>query len=299
VTRREDQAAPSRWDGGDLQALLSLTPAGTDRFVSSYTDCNLNGSIFGGQLIGQAVHAALLTVAPVRPMHSIHASFLRPGKAGKPLAYAVERTLDGGSFTRRRIVGSQDDRAIISVEVSCHDGENGDDHAQTLQLDVPPPDRLPRLDELVGAVGDRLPPAARKRMERTHRPVDMRIVDLDDLVARRSSDDCLAVWLRISHPLPDDARWHAAAFGYLSDYWPASPFRMLPGAPQHEGNLVIASLDHALWIHRPCHPDEWLLAINEIPSEQQGRRLNRAQFFDIEGRLVASGAQEQVIRLAV
>jgi acyl-CoA thioesterase-2 len=284
--------------GEDVFAdLFALDTIGPDRFISHFADCNLNGAIFGGQLIGQAVHAALKTVEPTRPLHALHATFLRPASGQLPLEFAVERLVDGSAFTRRRVLLTQQGRAILTADVSCHAGEAGDNHAHVLQLDVPPPHQLPTMADMVCAAGTRLPPAASSRMGRMRETVEVRIANPETLLARESSHDALAVWLRFARPIPDHPHNHVAAFGFMSDYWMASPFRMLPGALQHTGPITISSLDHAFWIHRPFRADTWLLAINDIPSEQGGRRLNRAQFFDLEGQLVASSVQEQLIRV--
>jgi acyl-CoA thioesterase-2 len=285
------------WDGSDVAGLLSLREIGADRYANRFARCNANGAIFGGQLIGQAMMAALLTVAPTRAPHAFHAFFVRPGSGLKPLDFDVERIRDGGSFSHRRVVASQDQRPVFTADVSFHAGEAGDDHGHSLRVDVPPPEALPSLAAMVSSDAHRLPPAALRRMARPQADVDVRIVNLGALVSRRSSNEPAMYWLRIAQALPDEPRWHAAALGYLSDYWLASPFRMLPGAPHHAGEIHISSLDQALWIHRPFRADRWLLMVHEIPTEQHGRRFNRAQIFDVDGRLVASSAQEALMRL--
>lgn len=286
------------WDGSDVAALLSLHETGADRFANQCARINASGAIFGGQLIGQTMMAALLTVAPTRALHAFHGFFVRPGSGLKPLDFDVERVRDGGSFSHRRTVVAQDQRTIFTAEVSFHEGETGDDYAHSLQIDVPDPERLPRQAELIASAGHRLPPAALRRLSHPHAGVDVRIVDLETLISRPSTTTPVMHWLRITRSLPDAARWHAAALGYLSDYWLAAPFRMLPGAPHHAGEIIISSLDQALWIHRPFRADHWLLMVQEIPTERHGRRFNRAQIFDRDGRLVASSAQEALMRLA-
>lgn len=286
------------WNGSDLVELLSLQQLAPDRFANRFAHCNANGAVFGGQLIGQAMMSALLTLAgTTRAPHSFHANFLRVGSGLKPLEYVVERIRDGRNFSHRRVVVSQEDRSIFTAELSFHDGETGDDQAHSLPFNVPPPDLLPSSGEIVSSDGHGLPPAVSKRMVLARTDVDIRIVNLEALMSRKSSDEAVLYWLRVVQPLPDDPRWHAAALGYLSDHWMASPFRMLPGAPHHSGDIHISSLDHALWIHRPFRADRWLLVVNEIPSECSGRRFNRAQIFDLEGRLIASSAQEALMRL--
>lgn len=285
------------WDGRDLAALLALRKIGADCFANRYADHNLNGAMFGGQLIGQAMMSALLTVATTRAPHAVHATFLRPGSGLRPLEYTVERSRDGGRFSHRRVVVTQENRSIFTADVSFHDGETGDDQAHSLHVDVPPPDQLPTMDAIVSRHGPRLPPAVSRRMARPRGTVDVRVANLETLTSRKSSDETVMYWLRVAQPLPDDACWHAASLGYLSDYWMAAPFRMLPGAPHHPGEVAVSSLNHALWIHRPFRADAWLLVVNDIPSEQHGRRLNRSQIFDRDGRLVASSAQEALMRL--
>jgi acyl-CoA thioesterase-2 len=296
--RCDSLARLPNWDGSDVMALLSLCETGNDRYANQYARSNANGAMFGGQLIGQAMMATLLTVPPTRAAHAFHGFFVRPGSGLTPLDFGVERVRDGSSFSHRRVVISQKQRAVFTADVSFHEGETGDDHAHALQIDVPPPEQLPSMAATVSRDGHRLPPAALRRMSRPHADVDVRVVDLATLVSRQCSNQPAMYWLRIIQALPDDPRWHAAALGYLSDYWLAAPFRMLPGAPHHPGEIFISSLDHALWIHRPFRADRWLLMVHDIPTEQYGRRLNRAQIFDRDGRLVASSAQEALMRLA-
>jgi len=285
------------WDGRDLLGLLSLRETGSDRFASQYARSNANGAMFGGQLIGQALMAAHLTAPPSRAPHAFHGFFLRPGSGSRALDFAVERVRDGGSFSHRRVVVSQEQRTIFTADVSFHEGESGDDQAHSLPAEVLPPEALPSLAEMISRDGHRLPPAAFRRMARPTADVEIRIPDLEALVSRQSSNAPAMYWLRAVQALPDEPRWHAAALGYLSDYWLAAPFRMLPGAPHHTGEILISSLDQALWIHRPFRADDWLLMVHEIPTEQHGRRFNRAQIFDRDGRLVASSAQEALMRL--
>lgn len=288
--------ALSTWDGRDVAALLSLRETAPGRFTNPYARANANGAIFGGQLIGQALMAALRTVDARRTAHAFHGFFVRPGSSLEPLDFAVERVRDGRSFSHRRVTVSQGQRAVFTAEVSFHQGEAGDDHAHSLPIDVPAPERLPSLAELVASVAERLPPAALRRLSRPHTDVDVRIVNPETLISRQSSHEPVLYWLRIAQELPDAPHWHAAALGYLSDYWMAAPFRMLPRAPHHPGEVAISSLDQALWIHRPFRADRWLLMVHEVPTEQHGRRLNRAQIFDREGFLVASSAQEALMR---
>lgn len=286
------------WDGSDVAALLSLEQTTADRFASRYARANANGAIFGGQLIGQALMAALRTVESTRAPHAFHGFFTRAANNLAPLDFGVERVRDGGSFSHRRVTVSQRGRTVFSAEVSFHQGETGDDHAPALPFDVPAPEQLPTLAELVDDYATQLPPAALRRLSRPHAGVDVRIANLETLLSRRSAREPMLYWLRVVRGLPDASCWHAAALGYLSDYWLAAPFRMLPGAPHHPGEVVISSLDQALWIHRPFRADHWLLMVHEVSTEQRGRRLNQAQIFDRKGHLVASSAQETLMRLA-
>lgn len=286
------------WDGSDVATLLSLEQAAVDCFTSRYARANANGAIFGGQLIGQALMAALRTVESTRIPHAFHGFFTRAASNRAPLDFGVERVRDGSSFSHRRVTVSQERRTVFSAEVSFHQGETGDDHAPVLKFDVPLPEQLPTLAELVDDYATQLPPAALRRLSRPHAGVDVRIANLETLLSRGSAREPMLYWLRVARGLPDTPCWHAAALGYLSDYWLAAPFRMLPGAPHHPGEVVIASLDQSLWIHRPFRADHWLLMVHEVPTEQLGRRLNQAKIYDREGRLVASSAQEALMRLA-
>ncbi len=248
--------------------------------------------VFGGQVAGQALVAAGRTVSSDRPVHSLHAYFLRPGDPSVPILYEVDRIRDGRSFTTRRVVAIQHGRAIFNLAASFHVGEFSIEH-QTPMPPVPDPLTLPTLPERLAPVLDLLPPQWRRP-----RPIDVRYVDDPPWLASDvgAQPPRVRVWLRTAGALPDEPLLHVCALTYASDMTLLDAVRAPHGPSWGRPTLNIASLDHAMWFHRPFRADQWLLYDQESPVAAGGRGLGRGQIFTREGVLVASVTQEGLFR---
>ena len=257
--------------------------------------------IFGGQVLGQALAASERTVSG-RDCHSLHAYFLRPGNPALPIVYEVERSRDGGSFTARRVVAKQNGLTIFTMASSYQVPEPGFEHQSTMP-EVPMPEQLATERELRAVMAADLPPEFRAWLMR-ERPIEIRPVEPLQHFTQKAIDGHrqdkfpprLVLWLRASGKLPDDPALHRAVLAYASDLSIIAssllPHGMMLGSPQ----MQTASLDHALWFHRPFRADEWLLHVQDSPSASGGRGFNRGSIYTRDGTLVASVAQEGLIR---
>lgn len=250
--------------------------------------------VFGGQVIGQALVAASRTVAGREP-HSLHAYFLRPGDPKVPIVYDVDRIRDGRSFATRRVVAIQHGRAIFSMAVSFQDAEDGLEHQ-----DAPPavvaPESLPSARERRRAIADKVPERFRDWFMR-ERPIELRSVDPIDMFDPPKAPPLQNVWMKAVADMPDDPVLHKCVLAYASDMSLLETCLAPHGISWFSGDLQVASLDHAMWFHRPFRMDEWLLYAQDSPSGSSGRGLNRGNVFTQDGRLVASVAQEALIRM--
>jgi acyl-CoA thioesterase-2 len=250
--------------------------------------------VFGGQVIGQALVAAARTV-PDRTVHSLHAYFMRPGDPAVPIVYEVDRIRDGKSFTTRRVVALQHGHAIFSMSASFQIAEEGLDHHLPMP-DVPPPEALKSEAEIKSAYLAGAPASVRRYFER-ERPIELRPVDLRHYLGRESLDPVQNVWVRATGPLPDDPDIHRCVLAYASDMTLLDTSLFAHGRMVFDHDLQVASLDHAIWFHRPARADEWLLYAEDSPSASGARGFNRGHLFSRDGRLIASVAQEGLIRL--
>jgi acyl-CoA thioesterase-2 len=249
--------------------------------------------VFGGQVAGQALIAAGRTVAADRPVHSLHAYFLRPGIPGVPIVYQVDRIRDGRSFTTRRVLGVQQGRTIFALTADFHVPEESPFTHQTDMPSVPDPESLPSALDEVGAVLGELPPFISRRQ-----PFDLRYVERlrwnqDELEGVEPSS---AVWLRTNGRLGDDQLVHACAVTYASDMTLLDSVRVPVEPLWGKRHFDMASLDHAMWFHRPFRADDWLLYQQESPVAVGGRGLARGQLFNRRGELVVSVMQEGLFR---
>jgi acyl-CoA thioesterase-2 len=251
--------------------------------------------VFGGQVIGQALVAASRTVPEDRSVHSLHAYFLRPGDPSVPIIYEVDRIRDGGSFTTRRVVAIQHGRAIYSMSASFQKMEEGLEHQSTMP-DVPAPEDLPSEAELKEKFLAHAPEAVRRYWER-ERPIELRPVDLTHYFSRKKLVPAQNVWVRASAALPDDPRIHTCVLAYASDMTLLDTSLFAHGTSVFDTRLQVASLDHAMWFHRPFRADEWLLYVEDSPSSSGGRGFTRGSLYTRSGELVASVAQEGLIRV--
>jgi acyl-CoA thioesterase-2 len=268
--------------------LLQLEQTGDDRYRGQ---SHFMGSpnVFGGQVLGQSLYAASATVPERRP-HSLHALFILPGNHRLPIDYEVERVRDGGSFSTRRVVATQEGRRIFVMSASFQQDEQGLSHQKPAPT-APDPDSLASSVEIIGA--------RTRASQRAIRPVpvDFRSDPVEDLFALEPRPPNKLVWTKSPIALPDDVLTHQSLFAYVSDYgllWTALyPHGISMGDPR----LQIASLDHAIWFHRPFRMDEWLLFAMESPNAAGARGLSFAHVYNRSGELVATLAQEGLIRL--
>jgi len=249
--------------------------------------------VFGGQVAGQALMAAARTVEDGRPVHSLHAYFLRPGDPAVPILYQVDRISDGRSFTTRRVIGIQHGKAIFHMSASFHRAEEGFDHQDTMP-DVPDPETLPTFQERMAPYADKMGAWVRQP-----RPIDTRYVDRPARTRRdRRRDPRQRVWFRADGPLPDDPVLHDVVVAYASDMSLLDTVFLPHRLTWDSAGVSGASLDHAMWFHRPFRADEWLLYDQESPSAFGARGLARGSIFRADGALVVSVMQEGLIRVA-
>lgn len=249
--------------------------------------------VFGGLVIAQALVASARTVTGRAP-HSLHGYFLLPGDPLAPIIYEVDRLRDGKSFATRRCNAIQHGRAIFSLSASFQIEEEGLEHAVAMPR-VPGPETLPSEMEMVERFGAVMPEPIR-RWFASDRPIEARPIDLSRYVRHDAGAPAQNVWLRTTGPLPDDPAIHRAVLAYLSDLTLLDTALIGHGHSVFDADLQIASLDHALWLHRPFRADEWLLYAQESPTSCGARGLTRGLLFSQDGRLVASVVQEGLIR---
>jgi acyl-CoA thioesterase-2 len=249
--------------------------------------------VFGGQVIGQALVAACRTVDG-RTAHSLHAYFLRPGDPSVPIIYNVDRIRDGKSFTTRRVVAVQHGQPIFSMAASFHREEPGLHH-QIKMPDVPPPEALPSEAELKERLIDRLPEPVKVYWQH-ERPIEIRPVDLSRYLTPESRAPAQQVWIRATGKLSDELPLHQCVLAYASDFTLLDTALVAHGRFIFDPRLMLASLDHAIWFHRSFRADDWLLYAQDSPSSGAGRAFCRGTLFTREGELVASTAQEGLLR---
>jgi acyl-CoA thioesterase II len=276
----------------ELVDLLDLEEIEVGLFRARQPDTQLQ-RVFGGQVLAQALVAAARTVVVSRVLHSLHAYFLLPGRTDIPLVYDVESVRDGGSFSSRRVVARQGGKVIFYLSSSFHEMESGFEHLDPMPEGVPGPDECPRLGEVLAGISGR----SAAQWEREWGVLDVRYVGdsrpggslIDPRHPARSR-----VWVRVDGPLPDDRRLHHAALAYASDLTLLSattvPHNVFVGV-----NVQVASLDHAMWFHRPFRADDWLCYDQVSPSAAAGLGLATGRLFQ-HGTLVADVAQEGLIR---
>ena len=269
-------------DADELLALLDLETIDDDLFRGAQMPTT-RPIVFGGQVAAQALVAASRTVDPAYAVHSLHSYFLQPGDPSVPTIYDVENLRDGRSFVTRRVIAQQHGRPIYAQTLNFHKDEQGYEHEEPMPA-VPAPE-------------DARPVGRRAHGEQHADQWDVaeirRIDTLEEDPARPARQ---RVWLRVSSALPDDPFWHAAAFTYLSDMTLTGAALSAHGLSFGSGEVFVASLDHTIWFHRPFRADDWWLYDQHSPAASNGRGLVLARVFGREGSLVASVAQEAVIR---
>ena len=250
--------------------------------------------VFGGQVIGQALVAACRTVEG-RPPHSMHAYFLIGGDPKVPIIYEVDRIRDGKSFTTRRVVAIQHGQAIFTLMVSFHNDEAGLEH-QAEMPNVPPPEDLPNEAEIKATILPNMPEAV-QRYYKSERPIELRPVEYGRYLGQKSESGKFNVWIKATGKLPDDPAIHQCVLAYASDMSLLNTALVPHGRSLFEKEFMGASLDHALWLHRPFRADDWLLYAQESPSMTGSRGFARGLIYRRDGALVASVAQEGLVRI--
>ena len=250
--------------------------------------------VFGGQVIGQALVAAQRTVPEGRFVHSLHGYFMRPGDPSIPIIYDVDRIRDGGSFTTRRVVAIQHGKAIFAMSTSFQIMEDGLDY-QMPKPDQPDPDTLMSQQELKEKYIEFAPEAVRNYWKR-ERPIEMRATSYEHFVSDKKLPPEQYVWLRATDTIPDDPCLHAAVLAYASDMTLLDTSLYPHGRKIFDPVLQVASLDHAMWFHRPINMNDWLLFAQDTPSSSGARGFTRGSLYSRDGTLVASCTQEGLIR---
>ena len=278
----------------DLLELLNLEALE----VNIYRGRNRNigtGRVFGGQVFAQALVAAQRTVPADRDAHSVHGYFLRAGDLAAPIVYFVDRPRDGGSFTSRRVTAIQHGEAIFHLSASFHISEPGLEHQMSMP-EVPPPESLAPELELIREMADRIPEPLRTFLTQD-RPFDFRPVAPNDPFVAEVREPARQVWFRAIARLPDERIIHQAVLAYASDYG-LLPTALNPhGISLRDQRLQMASIDHSLWMHRPFRADEWLLYAMDSPAAAGARGFTRGTVYTRSGTLVASVAQEGLMRM--
>lgn len=277
----------------DLITLLKLERIEDNIFRGASRDIG-SPQVFGGQVLGQALSAAQHTVEG-RVAHSLHAYFLRRGDINAPIIYDVDRARDGGSFSNRRVVAIQHGRPILNLAASFQAPEKGLDHEAEMP-DVPPPAGLKDLTEVAADVLEQVPLKLRRFMT-DKRPFEFRPVDPVSLDVREKLPPLKHVWVRAVDRLPDDLALHQNLLAYVSDFELLATSTLPHGLPLNRSNVIMASLDHALWFHREFRIDEWLLYSMDSPNASGARGFARGQLYTESGKLIASTSQEGLVRV--
>ena len=276
----------------DLLTLLELEQLEVNLFRGESRDIG-SSQVFGGQVLGQALTAASATVEG-HVVHSLHAYFLRRGDFNAPIVYQVDRSLDGHSFSNRRVVAIQHGHQIFNMAASFQIPEDGFEHHVEMPQ-VPRPEELPDSTHLPRELLERLPERMRRFFEQP-RPFEFRSVQQIDYLSPRRSAPTRQLWFRAVGRLPDDEKLHRCLLAYVSDYFLLDTATLPHGRSFLHNSIIMASIDHAMWFHRPLRVDEWLLYAVESPSASGARGFARAGLFSLDGRLVASTAQEGLVR---
>ena len=254
------------------------------------------GRVFGGQVIGQALQAAQRSVEG-KDAHSLHAYFMRPGDDALPIIYRVVRDFDGRSFANRRVIAMQNGQPILNLAASFQVAEDGLHHQDSMPADIPPPEELKSESELREEAAGDVPAEARAAFLRRSSPIDIRPLYPRSWFHPVKRDPVNYSWFRVVAPIGDDPALHRAVLAYASDMALMATSMMPHGVNWMTPGMQSASLDHALWIHEPFRADEWLLYATESSWAGHARGMNHGRIFTQDGRLVASVAQEGLIRL--
>jgi acyl-CoA thioesterase-2 len=277
----------------ELIALLELEQLEVNLFRGESRDIG-SAQVFGGQVLGQALAAASRTVEG-RIVHSLHAYFLRRGDFNAPIVYEVDRSRDGHSFSNRRVIAIQHGEQIFNMTASFQVVEEGLEH----QIDmpkVPPPEELPDMVEALKPLLPKLPERVQRFVEQP-RPFEFRMVQTVNPLKPGKLEPLRQVWLRTCEPVPPDESLHRKLLAYVSDFYLLDTATLPHGMSFFSSKVIMASIDHAMWFHRPLRVDDWLLYALDSPSASGARGFGRGSVFSRDGRLVASTAQEGLVRV--
>jgi acyl-CoA thioesterase-2 len=278
----------------ELLTLLRLEKIEENIFRGQSQDLGF-GSVFGGQVLGQALSAAYQTVAAERKAHSLHAYFLRMGDAARPIVYQVDCIRDGKSFTTRRVVAVQKGRAIFNMSASFQIEEPGFDHHDPPPAQIPGPEGLPSEKVLAHQVADKIPAPIRDKLL-CNKPIEVRPVDPINPFAPEKRAPVRYSWFKTIDRMPDDPAAHQYLLAYASDFGLVITALYPHGHNFWDPDMQVASLDHAMWFHRDFRMDEWLLYAMASPNANRARGLSNGRIYTRDGRLVASVVQEGLIR---
>lgn len=280
----------------ELVLLFDLEARGGDKFIGR-RQLEGTGRVFGGQAIAQSLVAARRTVPDDRHTHSLHAYFLRSGSDALPIEFRVKRDLDGRSFSNRRVVASQQGQPILNLIASFQKPQEGPAHQFATMPDVPPPEDIEPDVAIRRRFAEQLPEGLIRDLMLRPRPIDIRSVEPRNWQSPGKRDPVAHCWFRTVAQLPDDQPIHRAVLAYASDFQLLATAIQPHGLSFHLGQVKAASLDHAVWFHGPFRADEWLLYVTDSPWSGLARGFGRGQIFTRDGRLVASVAQEGMMRL--
>jgi acyl-CoA thioesterase II len=278
-----------------LVTLLDVEEIDTDLFRGPKLPGG-RGRVFGGQVIAQALQAAQRSTEG-KEAHSLHAYFMRAGDDALPIVYRVVRDFEGKSFATRRVIAMQKGQPILNMAASFQVPEDGLHHQDAMPADIPPPEALKSETELRREAADQIPEKFRAMFLRRSSPIDIRPLHPRSWFTPVKREPVNYSWFRCVAPLPDDPALHRAVLAYASDMALMSTSMMPHGVNWMTQGMQSASLDHALWLHEPVRADEWLLYATDSPWAGHARGMNRGSIFTRDGRLVASVAQEGLIRL--
>jgi acyl-CoA thioesterase-2 len=277
----------------DLITLLELEQLEVNLFRGESRDIG-SAQVFGGQVLGQALAAASRTVEG-RIVHSLHAYFLRRGDFNAPIVYEVDRSRDGHSFSNRRVIAIQHGEQIFNMTASFQVAEEGLEH----QIDmpkVPPPEELPDMVEVLKPLLPKLPERVQRFVEQP-RPFEFRMVQTVNPLRPGKLEPLRQVWFRTCEPVPADEALNRKLLAYVSDFYLLDTATLPHGMSFFSSKVIMASIDHAMWFHRPLRVDDWLLYALDSPSASGARGFGRGSVFSRDGRLVASTAQEGLVRV--
>ena len=277
----------------DALTLSSSTARTREDIFTGPSQWQPHGRVFGGQVMAQAALAAMHTIPEERVIHSLHGYFLRPGDIADDITFAVDRIHDGRSFSTRRVQAYQKGQPIFSMISSFQDQDEGLEHEAQMPEGIPDPESLPSAHEVLTSINHPIADvwAKTRAFDLRHFPSSLYVSVDGDHVAHQ------AVWLKSIGPIPDDPNLHRAALAYASDFSILEPVMRAHGISWATPGLKFASLDHAMWWHRDARADEWFLYVQESPSARGGRGLALGKIFSRDGHLIASVAQEGMVRV--